>query len=219
MHRRSSAIAIVVVDIINKPTNAISSNSDRQPENVYVHNCYTKKSTVSFAKCNVTMLLLLLLLLLLCLLQHLLPVAVTVAVAVTAAVTIGHWLNTHFSFRCGKRVNSFLPNERRKCTTRDAAHRRHSNEINKKNKQLQRTKRTRICQLNPHPSKQPQRPNNNTKKLQSPNDQYDDETRRNCSRLRNKHFFYTLHKQNFFSLAQSAVVVFFFCTFFFLFFL
>lgn len=62
MHRRSSAIAIVVVDIINKPTNAISSNSDRQPENVYVHNCYTKKSTVSFAKCNVTMLLLLLLL-------------------------------------------------------------------------------------------------------------------------------------------------------------
>lgn len=126
MHRRSSAIAIVVVDIINKPTNAISSNSDRQPENVYVHNCYTKKSTVSFAKCNVTMLLLLLLLL--CLLQHLLPVCV----AVTAAVTIGHWLNTHFSFRCGKRVNSFLPSERRKCATRDAARRRHSNEINKK---------------------------------------------------------------------------------------
>ena len=25
-----------------------------------------------------------------------------------SAVTIGHWLNTHFSFRCGKRVNSFF---------------------------------------------------------------------------------------------------------------
>lgn len=147
MHRRSSAIAIVVVDIINKPTNAISSNSDRQPENVYVHNCYTKKSTVSFAKCNVNMLLLLLLLL--CLLQHLLPVAVTVAV--TAAVTIGHWLNTHFSFRCGKRVNSFLPNERRKCATRDAARRRHSNEINKKKQTVTTNEKNENLPIKPPP--------------------------------------------------------------------